>query len=850
MAEALALDLSGSAPSALDRAPIPPPEPEPWLAALPAPEAPPAEPGARRLLIPTYDLSAALRLERELGIGHALAQILVRRGLTEPARAAGFLAAELERPDAPLPGIGPAVARIREHLARGAQITVHGDYDVDGVCATAIMVRALRDLGARVSWFLPSRIEDGYGLTTATVERLAARGTDLIVTVDCAITAVEEVEAARAAGLEVVVTDHHAPRADGRLPDCPIVHPGFGEYPFPGLCGAAVAHRLAGALEAGTAAEDSELVALATVADLVPLLDENRRLVRQGLRALSVTRRPGLRALMEVSRVDPSAIDAHALGFRLAPRINASGRMQRADAGLELLLTEDHERAREIARELDAVNLDRRAVEQRILWEAETQVSHLGPRAAYVLWSEDWHPGVIGIVASRIVERHHRPAVLIALDGEHGTGSGRSIPGFDLLAGLQACAPVLTRYGGHRAAAGLTVARSQLAALAEGFTAHAAAALTPDLLEPVERVDAVVSGGELGLGLAEELEQLEPCGMGNPTPRLLVPGGRFLDIRPMGEGRHARFALSAAGARARAVAFGCEDGLGPDADAARDATFKLELNTWNGAVEPRLVLRHHQPCRSASIELCADYDRTATDQGAYLGVVLSELDREAAPGPHALAAEDRQLIDRRGHGPLSVLRDVGAAGGAVLAICADVGRRLPGLSSRTGGFALASFCALERSSELLAGFDHLVVLDPPSGLEQARLLRAGAGYTHLSWSDPELRFAQHMHELEYALRPSLVDLYRALRQRQSAVGDELARVLRGEARHPRSAALAARLLRVLSELELVRVQRTPVSVSLAGRMETQLERSPSYRIYAQRYKDGLRCLSSAEPASA
>ena len=250
------------------------------------------------------------------------------------------------------------------------------------------------------------------------------------MTVDCAITAVEEVARARAAGIDVIVTDHHSPRADGALPDAPIVHPRIGGYPCPDLCAAAVAHKLAQALLAAhgedprLADEDLDLVALATVADVVPLQGENRRLVREGLRRLASTRKPGLRALMDVAKVDPSTIDAGAIGFRLGPRLNAAGRLYRADAGLELLLTEDHERARAVALELDANNTERRDVETRIRFEAEAQVAEQGSAAAYVLASDGWHAGVIGIVAARIAERHHRPCVLIALDGEEGTGSG------------------------------------------------------------------------------------------------------------------------------------------------------------------------------------------------------------------------------------------------------------------------------------------------------------------------------------------------------------------------------------------------------------------------------------------
>ncbi len=632
----------------------------------------------RRLDIPAYSLTAALRLERELGLGHPIAQVLVRRGLADPELARAFLAAGEAHDPMAFAGIEVALATIRRHIEAGSRITVHGDYDVDGICATAIMVRALRALGANTGWFLPSRIDDGYGLAAATVQRLADRGTALILTVDCGITAVEEVAQARAAGVEIVITDHHAPRADGQLPACPIVHPAVCGYPCPQLCGTAVAYKLAQALGADTADDDLELVAMATVADLVGLLGENRRLVREGLHALASTAKPGLRALMSVTKADPSALDTGTVGFRLAPRINAAGRMRRADSGLELLLTDDPARAMEIAVELDAVNAERRAVEQRILWEAESQVTQLGPRTAYVLACEDWHPGVIGIVASRIVEHHHRPAILVALDGELGTGSGRSIAGFDLLGGLHAAAGHLERYGGHRAAAGLSLRREHLDDFRAAFEAHAAEVLTPEMLEPVERVDAIVSGSELGLGLAEELEALQPCGMGNPAPRLLVPGARFTDVRPMGEGRHARFSVSSGGARAKAVAFGCDGRVEGDGGPV-DATFKLERNAWNGAVEPRLVLRHAQVCRPAGIEVIGE-------PGDYLGTVWGELEAslEPPPVPELSQAAVRTILDRRGESPLAVLSDALAGEGPVLAVCADVPRRLDGLRDPGG----------------------------------------------------------------------------------------------------------------------------------------------------------------------
>ena len=677
-----------------------------------------SSPDAPALSLAPYDLAAALALQRELGVGHVLAQVLVRRGLHEPDVARAFLQATDQHDPSAFAGIDEALAMIRSAIADGRQITVHGDYDVDGVCATAIMVRALRSLGARADWFIPGRVQDGYGLSAATVGRLAARGTDLIVTVDCAITAVDEVDVARAAGLQVVVTDHHAPRADGRLPACPIVHPVVGGYPCPDLCGTAVAHKLALALEAPTATQDAELVALATVADLVPLLGENRRLVREGLHALAMTTRPGLRALMTVARVDPGALDASSLGFGLAPRINAAGRLTRADAGLELLLCEDPARAGQIAAELDAVNVERRAVEQRILWDAETQVREHQQRAAqagapppsaYVLAGEDWHPGVVGIVASRIVEHHHRPTVLLSLDpaAETATGSGRSIPGFDLLGGLHAAAAHLDRYGGHRAAAGLSLSLEAVAGFAESFEAHAAERLTPEMLVPVERADAVVSGTELGLGLAEALEVLEPCGMGNPAPRLLVCGARVVDVRAMGDGRHARFNVVSGGVRAKAVAFGCEGRVEGADGGAVDATFRLERNAWNGAVEPRLVLRRSWPCAPAPI--AALQPRAHPD---YLSAVLAELEAGLEGGdPARVAAGERVVLDRRGESPLAVLTDALAAGGGVLAVCADVPRRLDGLAARVGGFTLAGYAEVESAPAAAAAFGQLVALD-------------------------------------------------------------------------------------------------------------------------------------------
>jgi single-stranded-DNA-specific exonuclease len=582
-----------------------------------------------RFEIPDCPADKVEALTRELGVSEPLAQILVRRGLGAPASARAFLAADEEHSPLAFAGIERATEPILRHVASGARITIHGDYDVDGICSTAVLVRSLRRLGGNVDWYLPDRAADGYGLNPLTVQRLAARGTRLLVTADCAITAVEEVAQAKALGIEVVVTDHHTSRADGVLPDAPIVHPAICGYPCPDLCATAVAHKLAAALEHAAAAtgavagpapdadpgadggvpaaraleEDLDLVALATIADVVSLTGENRTLVRRGLRALAGTAKPGLRALMSVARVDPGKLTERAVAFALAPRLNAAGRLYRADAGLELVLTEDPLRAAQVADELNRANLDRRQVETRIRYEAEAQIAALDPahpRPAYVLAGEDWHAGVIGIVASRLAERHHRPVVLIALDGDTGKGSGRSIDAFDLLGGLTACGGHLRRFGGHRAAAGLEIESARVEEFAQAFAAHAEAVLDPSDAAPLERVDAIVECDQLGMELAEELLALAPFGRGNPGVSLLVRDATFGDLRPMGEGKHLRFTLESGGARARGVAFGTGSSLPVAAGEPAEATFTLEINEWNGVSEPRLVLRQARAVEPAS----------------------------------------------------------------------------------------------------------------------------------------------------------------------------------------------------------------------------------------------------------
>jgi len=539
------------------------------------------------------------QLAAALGIDEVTASVLVRRGLAAEDDARRFL-------DGALPGHDPfllgdmraAVETIAAAIEAGARICVHGDYDADGICATALAVLLLRELEADVAWHLPSRFEEGYGLNGQTLTRLAEEGFDLVLTVDCGITAVAEVEHAASLGIEVVVTDHHRPAET--FPACPVVAPLKGDYPFAGLCGTAVVWKLAEALLGkGHPFLDRHLdiVALATVADVVPLVDENRAIALLGLRRLAQTQKPGLRALMKVGGVDPAALDESSIGFRLAPRINASGRLCRPEAALALLLTEDPREAKALAEELETLNRARQAIEERISREAIDQIESWPEarrrRRGYVVAGDGWHEGVIGIVASRLVERYNRPVVVLAgVDGEW-KGSGRSVPAFDLHAGLAACAGHLTRFGGHRAAAGLSLEPGRIETFAAAFAAHADSVLSDADLRPVTKVDAIVPGAKLGLELCAELGRLAPFGLGNPGVTLLVDGCELADLSSVGDGKHLRFRVRHRGRDAgSAIAFG----MGGQLDRLRregrfDVAFRLQENRWNGTVAPQLVVR-------------------------------------------------------------------------------------------------------------------------------------------------------------------------------------------------------------------------------------------------------------------
>src|SRR5919204_772749 len=586
----------------------------------------------------------AASLARELGLSEITASVLVRRGYGDPDEARAFLAGEQPLQDPfQLGDMAPAVERIHAAVRAGERICVHGDYDVDGICATVVTVTVLRALGADVDWHLPSRFDEGYGVSGDTLERLAGEGCRLVLTVDCGITAVEEVRRARELGLDVIVTDHHRPGDE--LPDCPVVR-------TKELCGTGVAFKLGQALlgaDSDVLRRHLDLVALATIADVVPLVGENRSLAIAGLRGLARTQKPGLRALMKVAHVDPAAIDAGSIGFRLAPRINAAGRLGHPRAALELLLTEDAADARSLADRLEELNRDRQAVEDTIVRAAVAQVEEWPEarrrRKAYVVWGEDWHQGVIGIVASRLVERYHRPVVLIAGTDGLWKGSGRSIPAFDLHGALGACSGFLQRFGGHRAAAGLSIVPEWIEPFADAFAQQAEGLLAPDDLVPTTVVDAVLPrDAKLTLDLCEELRRLAPFGLGNPDVTLLAPGCELGELAAVGDGKHLRFRVQRDGRDAGgAIAFGQGTQLDRYRRVGRyDVAFRLQENHWNGTVAPQLVVRRVFDADDRFDELYAwlraQWDASARDATAQK--IFDELEVEAGGGErHPLESE-------------------------------------------------------------------------------------------------------------------------------------------------------------------------------------------------------------------
>lgn len=556
------------------------------------------------------DPAACAVLAKECGITPLTARLLVNRGFTEPGDARLFLSATLSDLHDPflLSGMAAAVERLARAIEGGEKICIYGDYDVDGVTAVALLVSFLRQVGGNVFFHIPRRLEDGYGLSVEGISAVAAQGARVVVTVDCGVTAVAEAELCRGLGIDLIITDHHTPGET--LPVAlAVINPHLpgDAFPFKPLAGVGVAFNLAMALRTRLRSDGAfssrpepnlreylDLVALGTVADIVPLTGENRIFVRYGLRELTASVRPGIQALKDVAGVK-GEVGCGTVGFRLAPRLNAAGRLEDAALGVDLLLTCDRERARIMAAALEESNAERQALEQQILREAVAMVGGepgMAGKKSIVLASETWHPGVIGIVASRLVDLYHRPTILIALQEGNGRGSGRSIPSFHLHDALHACSDHLLKFGGHKYAAGLSIAEETLAAFVAGFEEVAAGQLSPEDLLPELAVDAVLSPPELTVDLAREVAALAPFGMANPEPVFVVREMEVVESRVLKE-RHLRLRLRRERQSVEAIGFNMAER--EVADDRLDLAFNLGINEWQGRRGVQLRLKDMKP---------------------------------------------------------------------------------------------------------------------------------------------------------------------------------------------------------------------------------------------------------------
>jgi single-stranded-DNA-specific exonuclease len=554
---------------------------------------------------------AAEHLVRALGLPPQVGRLLAARGWTDPDAVRAFLNPRLSDLSDPfrLPDMRPAVERIRSALARGEPIVVFGDYDVDGVTATALLVQVLERLGGRITPFLPDRLTDGYGLGCAPLERcLDASGVGLVVSVDCGTGSADAVALAAARGVDVVVTDHHAAHGES-APAVAVVNPHRGaDEDLRALAGVGVAFKLCHALvkagleEGEAAARDVDLrdwldlVAVGTVADVVPLTGENRILVRHGLRRLSATQSVGLKALCNVASAYPPFTGYH-LGYVLGPRLNAAGRLGSARDALDLLLTDDAERAAALAGALDTANTERRRIEADMLESARAQVEAVFDPARHfglVAGRTGWHLGTAGIVAGRLVRTFHRPSVVVVLDEDGGgRGSCRGIEGVDLTQALEACRNELDAFGGHRMAAGLTLRSGRLEAFREQFNAACAAQIDGRALGPVLHVDGWAALGDLDFDTAEALKALQPFGEGNPEPLWGVREVRVAGTPRIVGKDHLKFAVASGATVVDAIAFGMGGCALPDGPL--DVVCHLQDNAFRGRPRLQLNVRDFRP---------------------------------------------------------------------------------------------------------------------------------------------------------------------------------------------------------------------------------------------------------------
>jgi single-stranded-DNA-specific exonuclease len=542
-------------------------------------------------------------LSRAASVSTAFAQILVNRGINTPGDIKTFLDPAMGVLSDPfeLSGMKEAVDVIRTAISAGRKILVHGDYDTDGLTGTAIMVSALRRLGAEVCYFIPERLAHGYGFNAPGVEYARKAGTGLIITVDCGISSVKAVRMAASEGIGVVVTDHHEPARDAAnapvLPEADaVINPRLCGEEAPALSGSAVAFKLASALLGPEASSDFlDLAALGTIADVIPLIDESRVIVRRGLTLINEGLRPGIKALKEVAGLNGRAVSAGRLAFTVIPRMNASGRIDNPLEVIKLLLSGDHTESSVIAARLHELNLKRQAIEEEIHQEALSVLKEKGYDHAVVLASEGWHEGVVGIVASRLAEAFYRPAFIFNIRDGIAKGSARSIPSFDLYSGISGCSDLLLSFGGHKQAAGLKLRIENLGEFEERINRVIAETLSAEDLIPTLTIDATVNLQAVNFGLVKEISLLEPLGCGNPEPRLGTKGLEVMGPRVVGN-KHLKMRLKDRSCTVDAIGFSMGAMIERiEPDAMVDAVYTPTINEWENRKTLQLHLRAFRP---------------------------------------------------------------------------------------------------------------------------------------------------------------------------------------------------------------------------------------------------------------
>ena len=721
-------------------------------------------------------LDVSLRLADRLRISPLVAQVLVSRGYDEEEAARKFLYPSLDDLHDPLllPDMDRAVERIRKAISGGENIWIYGDYDVDGTTAVSALMLTFRRIGVEANYYIPNRLIEGYGLNRDAIAELKDKGCDLLITVDCGISAYEEIEYANEIGMDVIVTDHHHPKSD-RPPACCIINPKLPDssYPFKDLAGVGVAFKLIQALMSELGDEEFpesllDLVALGTIVDVTPLTGENRVLARFGLERLTERSRIGIKALCDAIGLS-SKVRSYHVSFLIGPRLNASGRLDTAHSVVELLTTDSYERAYQISLKLNADNLERQKIESQILAQATDMVGAMDLRKekGIVLASDTWHRGVVGIVASRIVERFYRPTILIAIEEEEGHGSGRSIPEFDLFEGISRCADLLIGFGGHRAAAGIKIERERIPEFRKRFAEVVGEALSEEDLTPKVEIDVETPLHELNLELVEEMELLEPFGFGNPSPLFAVRNVLVSGNPTVMRGDHLRFYVTDGAGETREVIGWNQGKLQTplsNRNISLDIAFQPRLNEWGGVKRLRLDMRDIRIHQRDSLALYPSGEespvklvdrRHIPDKFKYLERLIDRGEKVIiyVRGEPELRKLAEELGRRIGEGNLVVIKEKP--------------------DEPVEGDVIASCVVLPQEVQA----KHIVFCHPiPSRTDFARMCRPAflsdsPTYIHLIFNQNDVQYAVRSVFERHPGREELEKLYRSIRRIISEDGD-------------------------------------------------------------------------------